>query len=263
MKKWSVLIVIGLVFLIAPLAQAQVEKRFDPFFQRGEWRLRPEDLRIIQLRFSPDPVRQGQRVGFQVTIANNSRRSGRITLVIKDRDEVISEARDVNLNPGENRVDFSGINYRFSRSDHCFTVEADIEHNRRPIDVAQEFCARRTPNGWTLDEKGIGRLFVEDLDMYPDPATPGQDIRFKVRLRNDGRPIRGNIRIQDKDQIVVQSENVSIPRGGSDVQFPYTRYAFQPFDHCFTVLVDIEGTPYLIDASREFCAKPMGWTLRP
>jgi hypothetical protein len=112
-------------------------------------------------------------------------------------------------------------------------------------------------------DRGIGPLYVEDLDMNPDPANPGQDIRFRVRLRNDGRPIRGDIRIQDKDQVVVQVENVTIPPGSSDFQFPYTRYSFQRFDHCFKVLVDIERTPYPVDAEREFCARPMRWTLRP
>ena len=112
-------------------------------------------------------------------------------------------------------------------------------------------------------ERGIGPLYVKDLDMDPASATPGQDIRFKVRLRNDGRAIRENVRIQDKDQVVVHVENVSIPRGYSDFQFPYSRYSFQRFDHCFTVLVDFERTPYPVDAAREFCAKPVGWTLRP
>jgi hypothetical protein len=263
MKKCMFIVVIGCLFLTTALAQAQVDKMIDRFLQKGESRIRPEDLRVVQLEFSPDPVRQGERVGFRITIANESRHSGRITLAVKDRDEVISEARDVNISPGENRIDFPATNYRFSRSDHCFTVEADIEHTRRSIDVAKEFCARRTSSGWTLGDRGIGPLYVEDLGIDPDPAVPGQGVGFKVRLRNDGRTIRGNIRIQDKDQVVVQVENVSIPRGYSEFQFPYTRYSFQRFDHCFTVLVDFERTPYPVDAAREFCAKPMGWTLRP
>jgi hypothetical protein len=171
--------------------------------------------------------------------------------------------RDVQINPGENRIDFPATNYRFSRSDYCFTVEADIEHNRWPIDLAKEYCAQRTRSGWTMSERRMGPLYVEDLDMNPDPVTPGQEIRFQVRLRNDGRPIRGDIRIQDKDQVVIQVENVSIPRGYSNFQFPYTRYSFQRFDHCFTVLVDFERTPYPVDAARQFCAKPTGWTLSP
>ena len=117
--------------------------------------------------------------------------------------------------------------------------------------------------GWTLSDKGIGPLYVEELGMIPDPATPGQDVRFRAKVRNDGRSIRGTIRIQDKDQVVAQVENAIIPRGLTEFQFPYARYSFQRSDHCFTVLVDFERTPYPVDASKEFCAKPMGWTLRP
>jgi hypothetical protein len=171
--------------------------------------------------------------------------------------------KDVNIYSGENRIDFPETYYRFSRSDHCFTVETDIERSRQRIDVAKEFCLQRIRSGWTMSDRGVGYLFVEDLDMRPDPATPGQDVRFRVKLRNDGRPIRGTIRIQDKDQVVAQVENITIPQGLSEVQFPHTRYSFQRFDHCFKVLVDFERTPYPVDAAREFCAKPMGWTLRP
>jgi hypothetical protein len=99
--------------------------------------------------------------------------------------------------------------------------------------------------------------------MYPDPATPGQEVRFRVRLRNDGKATRATIRIQDKDQVVVQVENVIFPRGLSEVQFPHTWYSFQRSDQCFTVSVDFETTPHSVDAAREFCAKPVGWTLRP
>jgi hypothetical protein len=263
MKKWGVIILIGCLFVVPSLAQAQADKVLERLFERGGSRIRPEDLRVIQLEISPDPVREGQRVVFRVTISNGSRHSGKVTLVIKDKDEIISEVRDAPLRPGDNQVDFPESSYRFSRSDHCFTVEADIERTRSPIDVAKEFCAKRTYSGWTLSDKGIGPMYVEELEMYPDPATPGQEIRFRIRLRNDGRPIRGHVRIQDRDQLVAKVENVSIPRGYTEYQFPYSRYTFQRFDTCFTVLVDIERTPYPVDASRQFCAKPMGWTLRP
>jgi hypothetical protein len=264
MKKFMATVVIGCLFLITTLAQAQVDKMIDRFLPRGESGIRPEDLRIAQLEFSPDPVREGQRISFHITIVNDSRNSGIITLAVKDRDEVVTAVRDVRINPGENRIDFPETNYRLSRSDTCFTVEAAIDHTRRVVELTKEFCARRTSSGWTLADQGVSLLYVEDLAMNPDPVTPGQDIRFKVRLRNDGRPMRGDIRIQDKDRVVAQVENVSFPRGTSDFQFPYTtRYTFQRLDHCFTVVVDFERTPYPVDAAREFCAKPMGWTLRP
>ena len=99
--------------------------------------------------------------------------------------------------------------------------------------------------------------------MHPDPVSPGKEVRFRAKLRNDGMPIRADIRIQDRDQVVVQLNDVFLPRGYSEFQFPYTRYQFQRFDHCFTVIVDVERTPHQVDAAREFCAKPFGWSLRP
>ena len=147
MKKWGVIVLIGCLFAFPSLAQAQADKVLERLFERGGSRIRPEDLRVLQLEISPDPVREGQRVVFQVTISNGSRHSGRATLVIKDKDEIISEVRDAPLRPGDNQVDFPESSYRFSRSDHCFTVEADIERTRSPIDVAKNFCAKRTYSG--------------------------------------------------------------------------------------------------------------------
>jgi len=268
MKKWGMMVLIGCLFLVPSLAQAQSQSQADKLLERflgkEESRIRPQDLRVLQLEISPDPVRQGQRVFFRVTISNDSRHSGRVTLAIKDKDEIISEVRDAPLRPGDNQVNFPESSYRFSRSDQCFTVEADIDRTRSRIDTSREFCAKRTNLGWSLNDRGGGpSLHVEELEMYPDPATPGQEIRFRVRIRNDGRPIRGHVRIQDRNQIVAQVENVSITRGTTEFQFPPSPYIFQRFDTCFTVLVDVERTPYPVDASREFCAKPIGWTLSP
>jgi hypothetical protein len=262
MKRWTFITLIGCLFLLPLWGQAQPDRPFDRFPERGPSRLRPEDLRVVDLALSPDPVKQGQRPGFRVTVLNQSRQSGRANFILRDRDDVIVEARDVSIQPGENRILFPETSYRFSRSDHCFTVEADIEHNRRPIDLATQFCARKTSGGWTLADKGIGPLFVDDLDMTPDPAMPGQQVRFRVRLRNDGQAIRGDIRIQDRDQVVARFDNVTINRGRNDIQLPFTNYAFQGSDRCFTVAVDVDRTPYRVDAAREFCAKPLGWTLK-
>lgn len=111
----------------------------------------------------------------------------------------------------------------------------------------------------------IGPLFVEDLDLLPDPVMPGQEVLFKARIRNDGGLLRPKILIQDRDQVVTQLDDVLLPRGVSDLLFPSTRYQFQRSDHCFIVIVDVERTHYRVDAAREFCARPRGrgWTLRP
>lgn len=248
------------LFLFPVWAQSQPERILEKSLGP---RLNPGDLRVLQLGMNPDPVRENQRVSFYVTLSNRSQYSGRVGLFIKDRDEVVVSAYDVLLRPGDNRISFPLTDYRFSRNDHCFSVEVDIEKTRRPIDVAREFCARRAYPGWTMSAPRIGPFFVEDLDMVPDPVSPGQDIRFKARLRNDGNPMRVDILIQDHDQIVTQLNDAILPHGTSEFLFPYTRYQFQRFDHCFTVIVDVERTPYKVDAAREFCARPYGWSLRP
>lgn len=245
------------------IAHSQPIPPFDKWRERFEPRLHRSDLQVLQLEMIPDPVWEGQRVRFEAILSNLSQISGRLNVFIKDKDEVVTSAQDVLIKPGHNRIIFPATGYRFSRYEHCFTVEVDVDRTRRPVDLIREFCAHRTYAGWTLKEMRIGPLLVEDLDMFPDPAKPGQEVRFKVRLRNDGSPFRGNIRIQDRDETIVQLNDVHLPSGYSEYHFPYVRYLFQRFDHCFTVIVDVERTPYRTDAVREFCAKPLGWTLRP
>lgn len=261
MKK-GVLIVIflGFLFMFPSRAQSQPDKILEKFFGP---KFHARDFQVLQLEMNPDPVREGQWVSFQAIISNSSRYSGRVNLFIKDRDEVVASVYDAMLRPGDNRISFPETRYRFSRNEYCFTVEVDIEQTRRPVDVVKEFCARRTYLGWSLKAPRVGPLFVEDLDMYPDPAKPGQEVRFKARLRNDGSPIRANLRIQDRDQVVAQLNDVFILHGSHDFLFLFTRYQFQRLDHCFVVIVDVERTPYRVDAAREFCAKPYGWSLRP
>jgi len=259
MKKTSIGILLGFMFLFPPFAQSQPDKVLEQFLDR----IGPRVLQVLQLEMSPDPVKEGQWVSFQATISNLSHFSGRASLFVKDRDEVITGVHDVVLQPGHNRVVFPQTRYRFSRNEHCFIVEVDIERSRRPVDVVKEFCARRTYWGWSLGEVRVSPVFVEDLRMTPDPAMPGQEIRFRLRLRNDGIPLRTNIRIQDRDQVVAQLNDAFLPRGYAEFNFPFTRYPFQRSDHCFIVIVDVERTPYRLEGVREFCAKPLGWTLRP
>jgi len=120
----------------------------------------------------PDPVREGQGVRFQAVISNLSRHLGRVSLFVKDKDEVVAAVEDVSLRPGDNRIVFPQTRYRVQRQDSCFTVEVDIERSRRPIDLAKEFCARKTYQGWRMRAPRVGPLFVEDLGMIPDPAQP-------------------------------------------------------------------------------------------
>lgn len=263
MKRGFFIFFMGCLMMAPLVSHSQPVSPFDKLFERWGPRIHPSDLRVLQLDMTPDPVWEGQRIRFEATISNLSHYSARLSLFIKDRDEVVTSISDVLIKSGHNRIIFPYTGYRFSRHEHCFTVEVDIERTRRPIDVVREFCARRTHQGWTLTDIRVGPFFVEDLDMFPDPARPGQEIRFRVRLRNDGVPLRGDIRIQDRDQTIAQLNDVHLPNGYAEYHFPYTRYAFQRFDHCFTVIVDVERTSHRVDAAKEFCAKPMGWTLKP
>lgn len=263
MKKGWILIYIG-CFLIVPalaLAEAQLGDVLDSIFGGGREGIRLEELKVLQLEFSPDPVRNDQRVAFRATISNSSRYSGRIALSVADKDQIISQTIEATLRPGDNLIQFPETTYRFTGSDHCLTIVIQSGRSKTAISRAKDFCAKKTNGGWTLNDEKDGRLSVEDLEIYPDPVSPGQEVRFTVRLENNGRRMRGDIQIRDRDQVVAQLENAVIPSGVSEFQFARGRYAFQRMDTCFTVTVDIERIRHPIGASKEFCAKPVAWTL--
>jgi hypothetical protein len=263
MKKWWMIIFIG-CFLVTPaLAHAQLNKLLEGLLGRGDEGVGIEQLKVTQLEMVPDPAREGQRVAFRATISNSSRNHVRIALAVMDRDRVVSQINEAYLQSGVTQINFPETNYQFSsREQNCLTIETYIDRRWMPITMASEFCPRRSPAGWSAIDRGAGQVQVEELLMYPDPITPGQEVRFMVRLRNDGRPIRGNIRIQDRDQIVVQTDSVNIPRGTTEFQLPRSQYTFQRMDTCFTVSVDIDRTPYPVDAAKEYCANPTAWTLK-
>jgi hypothetical protein len=107
-------------------------------------------LRVTDLTMSPDPALQGQRIKFSMSIVNDSSHSRRVSIAIRDGDELVSEVSDIRVRPGTNRIKFPYSGYRFSRQDHCFVVLVDIERSSRPVDLARRFCAQRTYRGWTL-----------------------------------------------------------------------------------------------------------------
>ena len=262
-KKWLMIVFIGCFLVMPVLAHAQLDKLLEGLLGRDEG-VSLNQLSVTQMEMIPDPAREGQRVSFRATISNSSRNHVRIVLAVMDRDRVVSQVSNAYLGSGDTQINFPETSYPFSgRDERCFTIETNIDGRWVPITMASEFCPRRSNAGWsTSDRGGVGQLQVEELLMSPDPITRGQEVRFMVRLRNDGRPIRGNIRIQDRDQVVVQTDTVNIPRGLTDFQLPRSQYTFQRMDTCFTVSVDIERTPYPVDASKEYCANPTAWTLK-
>lgn len=265
MKKWWMIIFIGCFLIVPVMAHAQLDKLLEGLRGRGDEGVSVEQLRVTQLEMLPDPAREGQRIGFRATISNSSRNHVRVVLAVMDRDRVVSQVSDAYLQSGNNQINFPEMSYQFSgREQRCFTIEMNIDRKWVPITMAAEFCPTRSAAGWSTRDRGVGvgQLQVEELRMTPDPVTPGQEVRFMVRLRNDGRPIRGNIRIQDRDQVIVQTDSVNIPRGTTEFQLPRSQYTFQRMDTCFTVSVDIERTPYPVDASKEYCANPTAWSLK-
>jgi hypothetical protein len=265
MKKWWMIIFIGCFLIVPVMAHAQLDKVLEGLRGRSDEGVSVEQLRVTQLEMIPDPAREGQRIGLRATISNSSHNRARVVLAVMDRGRVVSQISDTYLQPGDNQINFPETSYRFSgREQRCFTIQTSIDSRWVPIAMTAEFCPKRSNAGWSMSDRGaaIGRLQVEELLMSPDPITRGQEVRFTVRLRNDGRPIRGNIRIQDRDQVVVQTDSVNIPRGLTSFQLPRSQYTFQRMDTCFTVSVDVERTPYPVDASKEYCANPTAWTMK-
>jgi hypothetical protein len=257
MKKGRMVLVVAVLFLFPGLTQSQPV--------RPEPGGRPEALQIVQLEMVPDPVREGERIRFGLTLFNRTSISGRANILIKDRnqDEVVAEVRGVLIQPGSNHVAFPDSGYRFTRREHCFTVAVDIAGTRRPVDFAGEFCARRAYSGWTMAQAVIGPFLVEGLEIYPDPFQPGQRVGFKARLKNGGIPVRATIRVQDRDEIVAMVDQVRMEPGSNDYWFPETGYSLQRGYHCFTVAIEVEGKTYPAETTRELCTRSLGWTLRP
>jgi hypothetical protein len=183
----------------------------------------------------------------------------KIVLAVVNNNRVVTQLNDVYLRPGNNQIDFPQSSIQFSDAEQsCFTIQTDIDRRWVPIKMATAFCHDSSRH----DRSQRIALSVERLRMTPDPASPGQAVNFAVRIKNRGREIRGNIRIQDSDQIVVQTDRVRIPRGVSNYNLPGRRYTFQRMDTCFTVTVDVDRSSHQIDATEEYCANPVAWTLK-
>ena len=148
MKRAYGLVAVGFIVLcVLAIQGCVVRKTYPPpsgqTFHHGQ-------LRVTELAMSPDPAREGQKIRFSMLMVNDSSFSRRVSIAIRDGDELVSEASDVPIRPGTNRIRFPYSGYRFSRQDHCFVVLVDIERNYKPVDLARRFCAERTNRGWTL-----------------------------------------------------------------------------------------------------------------
>ncbi len=257
MKKTWMMVSLACLLIAPVLAYAQPNQLLEAIFGAGDRVIRLDTLTVSQMEMIPDSPRDGQPVAFRASIVNDSRYEVKLVLAVVDRDRIVTQLNDVYLRPGNNQIDFPVTSIQFSRGEErCFTIQTNIDRRWVAITMATAFC----PESSRRDRKV--ELSVEGLRMTPDPVSPGQEVSFVVRIKNDGRNIKGSIRIQDSDQVVVQTDEVRIPRGVSDFNLPSSRYAFQRMDTCFTVTVDVERTRHQIDATEEYCANPTAWTLK-
>ena len=252
------MIIFTVCLLTVPvLAQAQLEEILEDIFGEGDRRVSIDKFTVTQMEMIPEFSRDDQPVTFRAIIANNSRIEVRVGLAVVEKGRVVTQVNDAYLRPGNNPVVFPETRMEFSRGEQrCFTIQTIIDHRWVPIAMAAEFCPERSRRG-----RGV-ELSVEKLRMSPDPVSPGQRVSFVVRLKNNGAHIRGNISIQDSDQVVVETNTVDIPRGVTDFNLPINQYTFQRMDTCFKVTVNVDRTHYQIEATEAYCANPTAWTLK-
>jgi hypothetical protein len=110
------------------------------------------------------------------------------------------------------------------------------------------------------------RISIQDLDVSPDPLIEGQRIRaWKVRVRFDGsRDCNTEIEIREGGEAVARVRRATLRPGITEIDVePLERYRFQGREHCFHVIVDLEGTRKEADAARRFCAiERAAWSMR-
>jgi len=258
MKKPLMIIFIACLLIVPVLAHAQFDKFLENIFERDGRGINLDSLTVTQMEMIPDsPWEDDQPAAFRAIIANSSRHAVRVDLAVVDKDRVVTQVHDASLGPGNNQIDFPATSMQFARGEQrCFIIQTNVDRRWVPITMAAQYCPERSKRDREVE------LSVEGLRMTPDPASPGQEVSFEVRLRNDGRRVKGNIRIQDSDQVVVQTDTVRIPRGTTNFNLPSSRYTFQRMDTCFTVSVDVDRTHHQVDATEEYCANPTAWTLK-
>ena len=109
------------------------------------------------------------------------------------------------------------------------------------------------------------RIRIQELDVSPDPLVEGERIRsWRVRIRLDGeRQCETEIEIREGDEVVARESNYALRPGINEIQIrPLERYRFHRSEHCFEVLVDLEGTRRKVDAEKRFCAyQAKAWSM--
>ena len=103
-------------------------------------------LQVTDLDVSPDPLAEGQRISrWFVRLRADGTGECRTTIRVQDESgDLVAGERVWRLRPGVNEIELTPLErYRFSGSERCFQVIADIAGTGRPVDAARRFCARQ------------------------------------------------------------------------------------------------------------------------
>lgn len=126
--------------------------------------------------------------------------------------------------------------------------------------------AERDRDRGRFECRGGDRIRVQDLDVSPDPLIEGQRIRsWKVRLFLDGnRECETEIMVREGNDVAGQARRIVLRPGVNEIDLPSAEgYRFRGREHCFDVVVNLEGTRRRVDADRRFCAQQRpSWSLR-
>jgi hypothetical protein len=110
------------------------------------------------------------------------------------------------------------------------------------------------------------RIRIQDLDVAPDPLVEGQRIKgWRVRINFEGnRECETEIEVREGNDVVARERNFTLRPGVNEAQLPaLENYRFHRGEHCFEVVVDLEGTRRQVDADRRFCARQKpAWSMR-
>jgi hypothetical protein len=81
---------------------------------------------------------------------------------------------------------------------------------------------------------------------------------------DNGRECETEIMIREGNEIVGRARNYNLRPGRNELEIePVESYRFQSNEHCFEVIVDVEGSRRRVDADRRFCAKQIpAWSMR-
>lgn len=114
--------------------------------------------------------------------------------------------------------------------------------------------------------RSADRMQIRDLDFSPDPIIAGQRVRaWRVQIFLEGnRECTTEVEVREGGENVGRVVRTRLRPGINNIEIqPNDNYRFQAGEHCFNVVLDLDGTRRPVDAARRFCAqRKASWSLR-